>query len=90
MKFPAMLLFICISGCVVVPVNIQGHNTNCGISSDRKTLRVFNIAKETNTFYSIEGIVATPILLPTTAILSSIYVVANNIYNIGEQKLVCE
>lgn len=85
-----ILLFVLgVTGCVVVPSEDIFYKAACEISSDRKILRVMDIAKETNTYYSIGGLIATPILIPTTAMLSGIYVVTNNIYNAGEEKIVC-
>ena len=87
-----LLLFVVVffGGCVVVPAENEDYVAECEISSDRKTLRVMNVAKETDTYYSVEGIAATPILYPTTAIVSGIYVAINNSYNVGEEKLVCK
>lgn len=76
-------------GCVVVPTNAQNHVAKCEISSDKLTLKVIDVAKSTNSYYSIEGLILTPILYPSTAIVSSIFVAANNIYHLGEEKLVC-
>jgi len=90
MKFLLMSVFIWLIGCVVVPTNQTFQETKCEISSDKKTLRVLDIAKETNTYYSIGGLVATPILVPTTAMISGIYVAVNNVYHKGEEKIVCD
>ena len=84
-----VLLSLSLIGCVVLPVNDITHNSRCEISSDRKTLRIVNVAEETGTYYSIEGLVLSPILVPTTAIISGVYVLTNNIYNLGEQRIVC-
>lgn len=78
-----------LAGCVVVPVNDESFVAQCAISSNRKTLRVMDVAKETNSYYSLEGTLATPIVFPTSAIISGIYVAVNNIYTIGDQTLRC-
>lgn len=92
MKVQTVLTLLCslgIAGCVVVPSKDIFYKAECEISSDKKILKVMDVAKETNTYYSLGGLIATPILIPTTAMLSGIYVVTNNIYNAGEEKLVC-
>ncbi|WGL16010.1 hypothetical protein PVT68_14690 [Microbulbifer bruguierae] len=82
--------FVVLTGCVVVPHPDKDYVAKCEISSDRKTLRVMNVAKETQTYYSLEGIIATPILYPATALVSGVYVAVNNMYNVGQEKLVCK
>lgn len=76
--------------CVVIPVPDNLHHNKCEISSNRKVLKVVDVAKETNSYYSIGGIILSPILIPTSALLSGSYVAINNIYNLGEEKFVCE
>ena len=77
------LLFI--SGCVVVPTNDVSSINKCEISTDRKTLKIINGFEETNTYYSISGL----ILIPITGVVSGTYVAINNIYRIGEEAVVC-
>ena len=84
-----LLLILNISGCISVPVNDDRYINKCSISSDRKILRIIDVAKETNSYYSISGIILTPILIPTTAIISGTYVLVNNAYHLGEEKLQC-
>ncbi|GLS26478.1 hypothetical protein GCM10007877_21940 [Marinibactrum halimedae] len=89
---PAVFITIAtiwLQSCVVLPKSDNAHQAKCEISSDRKTLRVVNLVEETNSFYSIEGVIATPIIYPTTAILSGTYVAVNNIYHLGEEKIKC-
>ena len=76
-------------GCVVIPVSHGKQSNQCEISSDKKTLRIIDVAEETNTYYSISGIILTPILVPTSAIISGSYVAVNNIYHIGEKQIKC-
>ncbi|MCU7553773.1 hypothetical protein OCL06_04065 [Alteromonas sp. ASW11-19] len=80
-----MTLSALVAGCVVVPQNDLTKVNRCGISSDRKTLKVVNGFKETNTFYSISGLV----LLPVTGVVSGTYVAVNNIFHVGEERVVC-
>ncbi|MGX5913221.1 hypothetical protein ACR0ST_00615 [Aliidiomarina sp. Khilg15.8] len=84
----AILVFAAVvlaSGCVVVPQDDVAKVNRCEISSDRKTLKVINGFEDTNTFYSISGLV----LLPLTGVVSGTYVAVNNIYHLGEERLVC-
>lgn len=80
-----LLSVILLSGCVVVPTVDNTHTKRCEISSDRKTLKVVDLADETNSFYSISGLV----LYPITGIVSGAYVAVNNVYHYGEEKIVC-
>jgi hypothetical protein len=41
--------------------------------------------EDTNTFYSISGLV----LIPLSGIVSGTYVAINNVYHLGEEKIVC-
>lgn len=74
-----------ISGCMVMPEKDPSYVNKCEISSDRKTLKVIDASKDTNSYYSINGL----ILLPVSGIVSGAYVVVNNVYHMGEEKIVC-
>jgi len=84
MKYLIILLFF-LSSCAVVPVKDQSHVNQCEISSDKKTLKVVDLADESNSYYSISGV----ILLPITGVVSGVYVAVNNVYHLGEEKIVC-
>ena len=79
-----MIVFL-FTGCIVVPEKDHNHVSKCEISSDHKTLRVVDLAKETNSYYSISGL----ILYPLTGVVSGTYVAVNNVYHLGEEKIVC-
>ena len=83
--FCGFLVFLSMSGCVVLPTEDLSAVNRCEISSDRKTLKVINGFKDSNTFYSISGLV----LLPITGVVSGVYVTINNIYHIGEEAIIC-
>ncbi|WP_286049800.1 hypothetical protein [Rheinheimera sp. KL1] len=57
----------------------------CEISCDRKTLKVIDASKDTNSYYSVSGL----ILFPVSGIVSGAYVAINNIYHLGEETIVC-
>jgi len=80
-----MFALILMTGCIVVPTDDLSAVNKCEISSDRKTLKVINGFEDTNTYYSISGL----ILLPITGVVSGVYVAINNIYHIGEEVVVC-
>jgi hypothetical protein len=53
------------------------------------TLKIVDLAKETNSYYTAEGYLVSPILVPTTAIISGAYVLVHNTYYYGKEKIVC-
>lgn len=80
-----LICLFALSGCVVVPTPDESVQNRCEISTDHKTLKIVNGFEQTNTFYSISGIA----LIPITGIVSGTYVAVNNIYRLGEQRIVC-
>lgn len=80
---PFFILFT--SGCIVVPETDVTKVNECEISTDRKTLKVVNAFEDTNTFYSVSGL----ILLPISGVVSGTYMAINNVYHLGEETLVC-
>ena len=80
-----LITVVYLSGCVVVPETDRTHVSKCEISSDRKTLRILDISKETNSYYSLSGV----FLVPLTGVVSGVYVTVNNIYYLGKEKIVC-
>jgi hypothetical protein len=78
------LFLLSTSGCVIVPTNDLSSVNKCEISSDRKTLKIINGFEDTNTYYSISGL----LLMPITGVVSGAYVAINNIYHIGEEAVV--
>jgi len=82
---PVISGLILISSCMVMPEKDQTYANKCEISSDRKTLKVIDASKDTNSYYSISGL----ILLPVSGIVSGTYVAINNVYHMGEEKIVC-
>lgn len=84
-KLGVLLSLILVSGCVVLPTNDLSSVNKCEISTDRKTLKIVNGFEESNTYYSISGL----LLIPITGVVSGTYVAINNIYHIGEEAIVC-
>jgi len=81
-----LLFSFLLTSCVVVPSKDSSSQNKCEISSDKKTLKVIDLAKGTNTYYSISGI----FLLPISGIISGTYVAVNNVYHLGEESIVCK
>lgn len=79
------LVISTLTGCVVMPMKDHGHINKCEISSDRKYLKIIDIAKDSNSYYSISGV----ILLPISGVVSGVYVGVNNIYHLGEERIRC-
>ena len=84
-RFIVLFSLLMLSACAVVPSVDKSYVNRCEISSDRKTLKVVNITKDTNSFYSISGLA----LLPVTGVVSGVYVAINNVYHLGEETIVC-
>ncbi|NQZ90278.1 MAG: hypothetical protein HRT54_22160 [Colwellia sp.] len=85
MKCTILIFILFLSGCVVLPTDDNTYVNKCEISSDRKTLKVVSASEGLNTFYSISDL----LLLPVTGVIVGIYVGVNNIYHLGEEKIVC-
>lgn len=82
----ALFVTLLLSSCIVVPGKDKSHINKCEISSDKKTLKVIDIAKGTNSYYSVSGL----FLFPLSAAVSGTYVAVNNVYHFGEETIVCE
>ena len=76
--------------CVTVPVRDLNQKNRCELSTDKKTLKIIDLAEETNTYYSVTGLVLSPIIIPTSALISGTYVLVNNTYNLGEEIIKCD
>ncbi len=80
------LMAAVLASCVVVPVTDREHVAHCEISTDRKTLKVIDLFKETNSYYNITSGL---ILVPISGIVSGAYVAVHNTYRLGKETLVC-
>jgi len=83
------LFIVLVSDCVVVPVTETRYVGRCGITHDKKTLKLIDVAKETHTYYDIGGLMLTPILIPVSTVLSATYIATDEIYQYGKQVIVC-
>jgi hypothetical protein len=75
-----LCLCLSITGCITLAVPADHQAKRCEISTDRMTLKVIDLPKETNSYYTMEGYLVSPILVPTTAIISGAYVLVHNTY----------
>ncbi len=83
-------LALIISGCVVMPQTVEStEQYQCGLSSDKKTLKIVNLTDGDASFYRWHDEVFSIISMPSSAIVSSVYVAVNNIYHIGEKQIRC-
>lgn len=81
--------FLLISGCVVVPELDDSPTHQCGLSTDKKTLKIVNLLDGDTSFYQWNDELLAIITLPTSAIVSGAYVAVNNVYHIGEKAIKC-
>lgn len=61
----------------------------CGLSTDKKTLKLVNLNDGAANFYEWNDEIFAPITLPSSAIISATYVLVNNIYHLGEKQIKC-
>jgi len=88
-KIVSLLFLLACTGCVVIPVNDNTQKYHCGLSTDKKTLKVVNLNDDGTTFYEWQDEFFAIISLPTSAIVSGTYILVNNIYHIGEKQIKC-
>ncbi len=84
-KIIILVLLLSSTSCVVIPENVDSQNYQCGLSSDKKTLRLININDSNRVFYEWNNELFAIISIPTSAIISDRYVLVNNIDHIGEK-----
>ncbi len=96
MIIKGLVLFLTIlcTACVVVPQidhTEQAKLTQyqCELSSDKKVLKLVNLIDGDTTFYAWNDEMLAFITIPASAIISSTYVLVNNIYHIGEKQIKC-
>ena len=82
------LILNCIS-CVVVPKEDHTKKYQCGLSTDMKVLKLVNLTDGDTSFYEWNDEFFAIITIPSSAIISGTYVLANNIYHIGEKQIKC-
>ncbi|TRX57004.1 hypothetical protein [Thalassomonas sp. M1454] len=81
---------ILLAGCVAVPTKDESHTHKCYLSSDKKTLKVVDLNGEgSGNYYSVSGVVLSPITMLVSGVVSGVYVVVHNTYHLGEETFVC-
>jgi hypothetical protein len=76
-------------GCVVIPDKEIKSKYQCGLSTDKKVLKFVNLLENDNSFYAWNDEVLGVITVPTSAIVSSVYVAVNNTYHFVEKSIKC-
>ena len=84
-----LLFSFSLTSCVVVPEKVHSKKYKCALSTDMKVLKLVNLTDGDTSFYEWSNEMFAIISVPTSAILSSTYVLVNNIYHIGEKKVKC-
>ena len=85
MRYQTILLILSLSftsGCIIVPETDHSQNCQCGLSTDKKTLKLVNLVDGDASFYQWNDELLAIITVPTSAVLSASYVLVNNIYHI--------
>ncbi|GAA0855214.1 hypothetical protein [Aliiglaciecola litoralis] len=85
----SILLSAFVGGCVVLPQKDLSETVECGLSSDRKVLRVVNLTDGDTSFYRWSDELVAFITIPASAIVSGTYVLVNNIYHTAEKTIKC-
>jgi hypothetical protein len=88
-KITTLFFIFTVSGCVVIPESDSTQNYQCGLSTDKKTLKVVNLMDGDTSFYEWNDEISSIITMPTSAVISSVYVAVNNIYYFGETQIKC-
>ncbi len=83
-----LLLLICTS-CVVLPEADHTEKYQCALSTDMKVLKLVNLTDGDTSFYEWNDEILAIITIPTSAIVSGVYVLVNNAYHIGEKQIKC-
>lgn len=88
-KITTLIFVFTFSGCVVMPESDKTQNYQCGLSTDKKTLKVVNLMDGDTSFYEWNDEISSIITMPTSAVISGVYVAVNNIYHFGETQIKC-
>ena len=88
-KFITCLFILSCSGCVVLPEKDLSEKYQCALSTDKKVLKLVNLTDGDTSFYQWNDEFLAIISVPTSAIISGVYVLVNNIYHVGEKIIKC-
>ncbi len=83
-------VLLTVPGCVVLPKKDVKAKYRCGLSTDKKVLKFVNLLNNDNSFYAWNDEILGVITVPTSAIVSSLYVAVNNTYHFVEKTIKCE
>ena len=89
MKYMLLLLALLFTSCMVVPQSSLDKRAECALSTDKKHLKVVNLLDGDTTFYAWEDEMLSIVTMPSSAIISSVYVAVNNVYHFGEKQIKC-
>lgn len=89
MKFMLLLIALLFTSCMVVPQSSIDQQPECALSTDKKYLKVVNLLDGDTTFYAWEDEMLSVVTMPSSAIISSVYVAVNNVYHFGENQIKC-
>jgi len=87
--FLLITVLVALPGCVVIPEKEIKAKYQCGLSTDKKVLKFVNLLKNDNSFYAWNDEILGVITVPTSAIVSSVYVAVNNTYHFAEKSIKC-
>jgi hypothetical protein len=88
-KHVLVLIVALLSSCIVVPQSAEPQDFQCALSTDKKTLKVINLNDGDANFYAWQDEIFSFITIPSSAIISGVYVAVNNVYHIGEKQIKC-
>jgi len=88
-KYILVLIVALLPSCIVVPHIAERQEFQCALSTDKKTLKVINLTDGDATFYAWQDEMFSFITIPSSAIISGVYVAVNNVYHIGEKHIKC-
>jgi len=73
-----------VTGCIVVPTDVKSdvpsNYEQCGNITYRKELQLIDLNEEdTGYYYTVGGVILSPILVPASLLISGAYTIAHNV-----------
>ena len=84
-----IVVILITSGCVVIPEKDFTAKYKCGLSTDKKVLKFVNLLENDNSFYAWNDEILAVITVPTSAVVSGVYVAVHNTYHFAEETIKC-